>query len=57
MSKVAKFFSRFSVRDREQKKSEKYLDSQEFLDDVHKAVKAGAEDQARYMKSVGMSWD
>ena len=57
MNKVAKFLAQFSVRDRQQKNSEKYLHSQEFLDDVHKAVKAGAKDQARFMKSVGVKWD
>ena len=33
------------------------MDSKEFHDDVLKAVKEGAKDQDKYMKSVGASWD
>ena len=33
-----------------------YMDSKEFDEDIFRAVKKGAEDQDKFMKSVGASW-
>ena len=38
-------------------RSDEYLYSQEFLDDVREAAERGAADQDRFMKSVGARWD
>ena len=34
----------------------KYMDSQEFLDDIHEAAVKGAQDQERYLNSMGKSF-
>ena len=56
MNAITKILSKLSGKN-QQKKTEKYMDSQEFQDAIFKAAKEGAKDQAKFMKSVGASWD
>ena len=35
---------------------DEYMDSQEFLDDIHEAAVKGAQDQERYLNSMGKSF-
>ena len=54
---ISAFFSRlWGKKQRTWKGPGKYMDSQEFLDDIHEAAVKGAQDQERYLNSMGKSF-